>query len=97
MKNFTKKYYMIIEGCSTMIDSIELTAKQFWNIKQQLDRNMKINSCSEDDEPNEFIITFNYLEKHSYNHTNYIYDYANGTTVTRLVYSVCDEGYVFKQ
>ena len=101
MKNYDKKYIMNVSGLSNMINSIELTAKQFWSIKQQLDTNCSYSksfeSNDEDEENNPYVIyeSEDTIEKE--NMTTYIYRYKNVDTDIILYYKVCKTGYRFSK
>lgn len=96
MKKFNKIYKVSFEGAVDFINNFELTAKQFNEMKKQLDK--QYNECRLDEgEEDAYTITYDYKEVKLEHQTIYYYNYINGCSRVSLSCAMCEDGYVFKK
>jgi len=97
MKNYKKKYFVGVEGpTATLINDIEVTAKQFWKMIDDAEKQMKqsIEDNSEEElqqtSKTEWDYTFDTFTKHVIRYQN------AGTSAIYFTIATAKDGYEWK-
>lgn len=96
MKKFNRKYQLAIDGygyCEGEILSFtNVTAKQFWEMKANMEANIKKQEHDLSDSFSVTSFTHRYEDHHL---TSTTWQFTMGLTTVTLIMHECDEGYVF--
>lgn len=96
MKNFTRKYYIGVEGVNDLLNDIEVNGKTFWQMMKDAEEN-RINAEGNKEDAIDY-----WIEKREYvnefeNYTRYQTVYENGCCRLWFTEVICKDGYCFKK